>query len=45
MKQQGSKLGTTDTSLRKMKYAHQESFEHFSHSIQEVLNVFSEDKL
>ena len=45
MKQQGSKLDTTGTSLRKMKLAHPESSEHFSHSIQEVLNVFSEDKL
>ena len=30
MKQQGSKRGTTDTSLRKIILAHPESFQHFS---------------
>ena len=37
MKQQGSKRGTTGTSLRKKKLAHPESFQHFSISRQDLL--------
>ena len=45
MKQHGSKHGTTGTSLRKIMIAHRESFQHFSISCQDLLNIFSEDKL
>ena len=45
MKQQGSKSGNTGTSLRKIILAHSESFQHFSISLQDLLNFFPEDKL
>ena len=45
MKQQGSDGGTTGTSLRKTILAHPESFGRFSISCQDLLNIFSEDKL
>ena len=45
MKQQGSKPGTTGTSIRKIILAHLESFQHFSISCQGLLNIFVEDNL
>ena len=45
MKQQGSKRGITGTSLRKIILAPPESFQQFSISCQDLLNVYSEDKL
>ena len=45
MKQQGSKRGTTGTSLRKIILAHLESFQNFPILCQDLLNIFSEDKL
>ena len=45
MKQQGSKRGTTDTSLRKIMLAQPESFQHFSISCQDLLNIFSDVSL
>ena len=45
IKQQCSKRGTTGTSLIKTILAHTESFQHFSISCQDLLNIFSEDKL
>ena len=43
MKQQGFNRDTTSTSLRKIILPHPESFQHFSISDQDVLNIFSED--
>ena len=40
VKQQSSKRGITGTIL-----AHPESFQHFSISCQDLLSIFSEDKL
>ena len=45
MKQQGSKRSTMGTFLRKIILAHPESFQHLSISCQDLLNIFSEDKL
>ena len=46
MKQQGFKRGTTGTtSLRKIILAHPESFQHFSVSCEDLLNIFLKDKL
>ena len=45
MKQQSSKRGIRGTSLRKTILSHPESFQHFSVSRQDLLNIFSEDKL
>ena len=45
MKQQGSKRGTSGTSLRKIILAHLESFQHFSISCQGLLNISTDDRL
>ena len=45
MKQQATKRGTTGTSLRKIKLAHPETFQHFSISFQDLQNIFSENNL
>ena len=45
MKQQGSKRGTTGTSLRNIILTHPESLQHFSILFQDLLDIFSEDNL
>ena len=45
MKEQGSKSVNTGTSSRKIILAHSESFQHFSISLQGLLNFSPEDKL
>ena len=45
MKRQGSKLRTTSTSLKKIIIAHPDSFQHLPISCQDLLNIFSENKL
>ena len=45
MKQQGYKRGTTGASLRKIISGYPDSFQHFTNSCQDLMNIFSEDKL